>query len=209
MSPDGSVKPPPEERLLNLIRGKSATAPREPAGPPQSEGATVHLAVPTGRTAFARRVAWPGLAMGVLGMIVCVELICLIVQAVRPLPAVEVPPSPSGSSDEAVTASQPLNMPSLVGSAPQSLFAFPAGSAPASAQVAQPPSEAAKQLVSRLTLTGIVSGNPPQAIIEDTQTRKTYFVTAGQGVVEGAVLDHILENRVILKFQGEQIELTL
>ena len=56
---------------------------------------------------------------------------------------------------------------------------------------------------------GIVAGEPAQAIIEDTQTNKTYFVTAGQAVVEGAVLDKVLDNRVILDLDGEKIELSL
>jgi type II secretory pathway component PulC len=64
-------------------------------------------------------------------------------------------------------------------------------------------------LVTRLTLSGIVAGDPAQAIIEDTETKKTYFVTAGQPVAEGAVLDQVESNRVILDLNGEKITLSL
>jgi len=60
-----------------------------------------------------------------------------------------------------------------------------------------------------LTLMGIVSGNPAQAIIEDAETKKTYFVTPGQMVVDGAVLERVLDNRVVLDLNGEKIDLTL
>ena len=56
---------------------------------------------------------------------------------------------------------------------------------------------------------GIMAGNPGQAIIEDTQTKKSYFVSPGQPVVDGAMLDQVLDNRVILDFEGEKIELSL
>ena len=56
---------------------------------------------------------------------------------------------------------------------------------------------------------GIVSGDPGEAVIEDAETKKTYFVTTGQAVVEGATLERVLDNRVILDLGGEKIELTL
>lgn len=56
---------------------------------------------------------------------------------------------------------------------------------------------------------GIVSGNPGQAIIEDSQTKKTHFVTVGQVVVEGAVVEQVLDHHVILDLDGEKIDLTL
>ena len=98
------------------------------------------------------------------------------------------------------------DMPSLTASAARALFAPSAFTADASHA---PPSVSAKLLASRLTLMGIVSGNPAQAIIEDSQTQKTYFVTTGQAVVEGAVLEQVLDNRVVLDLGGEKIELTL
>jgi hypothetical protein len=64
-------------------------------------------------------------------------------------------------------------------------------------------------LAARLTLTGIVSGDPPQAIIEDSETHKTFFVTPGQTIVAGAMLERLEENRAVLSYGGERIELGL
>ena len=94
-------------------------------------------------------------------------------------------------------------------SASRPLFAAPAGRAGTPGPSRSAPSGSAQLLASRLTLTGVISGDPPQAIIEDSQTQKTYFVTVGQALAEGAVLDQVLDNRVILDFQGEKIELNL
>ena len=56
---------------------------------------------------------------------------------------------------------------------------------------------------------GIVAGDSPQAIIEDSETKKTFFVTAGQMVVDGAVVEQVLDHRVVLTVAGEKIELSL
>ena len=46
-------------------------------------------------------------------------------------------------------------------------------------------------------------------IIEDSETKKTFFVTAGQMVIEDAVVEQVLDSRVILTVAGEKIELSL
>ena len=87
------------------------------------------------------------------------------------------------------------------------VFVSPVTSTGASTEI-KPPSMDAKQFAAKLTLTGIITGDPPQAILEDTETKKTYFVSPGQ-VVDGAVVESVLENRVILNLQGEKVELGL
>ena len=69
--------------------------------------------------------------------------------------------------------------------------------------------ETAKKLRTRLSLNGIVEGNPPQAIIEDAETRKTFFVTEGQDLLEGAVVEKVTGNQAIIKLGDETITLTL
>ena len=56
---------------------------------------------------------------------------------------------------------------------------------------------------------GIVAGNPSQAILEDSKTGKTYFVSVGQSAVDGAVLEEVRDNRVVLSVGGERFELGL
>jgi hypothetical protein len=143
-----------------------------------------------------------------LGLVLGVEVVMLVVQMARPMPTIQIPSEGlEPDSADAPPASGIEPMPSLVQAAPRALFAPPvvsAGSSPT-----QPQGQSAKLLEGRLTLTGIITGDPPQAIIEDAETKKTYFVNPGQAVAEGAVLEQVLENRVILNLQGDKIELGL
>lgn len=149
---------------------------------------------------------------GGAGLLV-VELMALAVTLARPQPDVRFaapPPEPAALIGE--PPAQPAPVPALADRVPPSLFAPPAGRAGVSAATDEPGgalSAAAITLASRLTLMGIVSGAPPQAIIEDAQTNKTYFVTEGQRIVGGAVLREVLDNRVLLELNGERIELML
>ncbi len=82
-----------------------------------------------------------------------------------------------------------------------------AGSAPA--QAAPVLSEQAQTWATRLTMLGAMTGKIAQAVIEDTQTHKTYLVTVGQRVLEGLVVEEIRDNQVVLSWQGEHVELSL
>ncbi len=149
--------------------------------------------------------------MGALGVLAFVEVIALLIQAARPLPMVEVPLIQPTSEPLAAAADPLQEMPSVAESLTRPLFASPIDHAPNPAN--QNPkaglSDTAKLLAGRLTLMGIVTGDPSQAIIQDSQGGKTYFVTVGQPLAEGAVLEHVLDNRVVLSVGGETIELSL
>ena len=203
------MKPLPEEKLLKLIRGKG----RPPAGAveapaPQSPSVSVP-SLPWPSTRARLRYGTRVLIVG-LGCLLAVEFILLIVQALQPPPRMALPPLPEPPDATAAQTDTLPPIPSLAEAVSLPLFAPPAdipGTAPSSLRAG--PSGSATLLASRLTLLGIVAGNPGQAIIEDSQTKKTYFVSPGQVVVEGAVVDQVLDNRVILDLQGENIELTL
>ena len=203
------MNPLPEERLLKLIRGRSARPASEPAAATQAGGPAASAATPVPLPARLIALRWSALAVWVLGAILALEVGCLIVQALRPLPPVPVVSTPA--QEPALQPPAVPEIPLLAASISRPLFtASPApGGAGGPAAPSQPVSSSAKELAARLTLMGIVSGNPPQAIIEDAQTKKTYFVTAGQSVVEGAVLEQVLDNRVVLSLMGEKIELSL
>jgi len=213
MSPDGSSKPPPEEKLLKLIRGKALRGGTESAegSSPSSQTASISLAGLPG--AGTRRWRWPLLAAVGLGLVLGLEISVLVAQMTSPPPMPQIPSPPPASIRPTVldSADQPSEeLPSLAASVSRPLFALVKDEAQSAQQVEQTgPSHAATELAARLTLMGIVSGEQAQAIIEDTRTKKTYFVQVGQAVVEGAVLEQVLDNRVILSFKGEQIELTL
>jgi hypothetical protein len=145
-----------------------------------------------------------------------------MVQVTRPAPTIQIPPLPTGEPGPAAVPPSPddiaalglAEIPSLASSASRPLFlsaqAPAAGGQGAPApDTRQAPSAAAKQLSTRLTLVGVVDGESPQVILEDSQGQKTFFVTIGQVTVEGAVLEQVQGNRVILDLQGEKIELSM
>ncbi len=208
MSHSGSMKPPPEERLLRLIRNKE---PQPLTAPSRTDtGAGRQDATLVGGRALARGITWVRCAVGGLSLVLAVEIVSLIIQLTRPLPAVNVPAVAAASqAGPALAPASSQEIPSLAASVSRPLFTPPAATPvfPAGPRPSQ--SAAGKTLATRLTLMGIVSGNPAQAIIEDAETKKTYFVTPGQMVVDGAVLERVLDNHVILDLDGEKIDLTL
>ncbi len=212
MSPDGSTKPPPEEKLLRLIRGKSV---RPEGGADRSAASAkrfTRIGVGSALTVRTQGLPWSKVVMIGFGVVVAVEAIGLAVQLMRPPPEVRIPAMGSLPPVEPSSLKRPLDaLPSLASSASRPLFAVPVevSTAPSASHPRTSPSSAAKMLASRLSLMGIVAGEPAQAIIEDAQTRKSYFVATGQAVVEGAILEQVLDNRVILDLDGEKIELTL
>jgi type II secretory pathway component PulC len=58
------------------------------------------------------------------------------------------------------------------------------------------------------SLVGIISGERPQAIIQDNKTQKTYYLNKGQTIAEYMVED-ILPDKVILNTGGQRYELFL
>lgn len=206
MSPDGPTSPPPEERLLNLIRKQTRPQPITPAANPSPSPTAGGAAL-----VLVRRmtVPWSTIAGWSLGVILVAEVLYVLILAIQPIPHIVITSTVSAPVSEAMAATLD-DVPSLAASATPTLFqAEGMGSAVPTVRPTGPVSGTTKLLASRLNLMGIVSGNPPQAIIEDTQTKKTYFVTAGQPVVEGAVLEQVLDNRVVLDINGEKIELAL
>ena len=57
-----------------------------------------------------------------------------------------------------------------------------------------------------ITLVGIISSNPPQAVIEDKKTQKTYYLSRGQSIGDLKV-DDIQEGKVVLDYSGTKYEL--
>lgn len=60
----------------------------------------------------------------------------------------------------------------------------------------------------KFNLVGIIAGEKPQAIIEDSQTQKTYYLYTGQSFNDVTV-EEISNGRVVLDCQGEKIILVL
>ncbi|MBI3083601.1 MAG: hypothetical protein HYY90_04480 [Candidatus Omnitrophica bacterium] len=202
------MKSPPEEKLLRLIRGQQ----ERPQASPQASGgphaATVAMSDLSPRT---QGIRWVKPVVGGLVLVLAVEVAWLILEAAHPLPSVDMPviAKPSAESPAPPAGPSPEEIPSLATSASRSLFTASADVSASSPTPRPRQGAASKLLASRLSLMGIVPGDPAQAIIEDSETKKTYFVTTGQAVVEGAVLEQVLDHHVILDLEGEKIDLTL
>lgn len=59
-----------------------------------------------------------------------------------------------------------------------------------------------------INLIGIVSGDSPQAVIEDKKTQKTYYVSKGQSI-GNFVVEDIQKGKIILSSDGQKFELYL
>lgn len=209
MSPDGSTNPLPEEKLLNLIRTQQVQRPVVAATVP-SGGSRGIAGSTAARQRPERGIRWVKPVVGCLSLVLLVEVVVLILQFTRPLPTLSPLVLDAPSIREPTAEALPSEaLPVLAESVSRPLFAPVAVGVPSSQGSRTSPSASGKSLAARLTLTGIVAGDPAQAIIEDTETKKTYFVTVGQMVVDGAVLKQVLDNRVVLDLDGEKIELSL
>lgn len=60
----------------------------------------------------------------------------------------------------------------------------------------------------KLGLVGVITGDSPQAIIEDKKSQKTYYLNKGQSF-DGYIVEEISEGKVILNSGGNKISLFL
>lgn len=215
MSPAGPT-PPPEEKLLRLIRGQGASAGAPAGANPAGGLAAAPRARRPGR-AWSVPSAWVMVFNALLGIVLVAEAAgwWWLMRQDEPTPPAVVPSAvPSGAPAAQATAAAEPPLPLLASVAARAMFrleAPPAAAIPMPSASTSAPASAAqlKTVASRLSLVGIIAGEPGEAIIEDAQTQKTYSVTVGQQVVEGVVLEAVRENRAVLSLDGEKIELSL
>ncbi len=185
-----------------------------PSAPPL----TVSSATPS-RTNLRLPLWWLTVVNVGLGCFAGVELVALlwlIMQPATKTPESDLKP-PAAREQHATTpsvsqqgrdATQPESVPAIAPVATRPLFQG-ASAGPATTDQSGSASAAAQAVASRLSVIGIVAGNPMQAIIEDSKTKKTYFAIMGQRIAEGLLVQEIRQNRVILTLNGETIELSL
>ena len=63
-------------------------------------------------------------------------------------------------------------------------------------------------LIKDINLVGIITGDNPQAVIEDKKSQKTYYVVKGQAIGE-LQIEEILEGKIIIGYRGQRFELYL
>lgn len=113
-----------------------------------------------------------------------------------PEEAIEIVPRESAPKQELVSDTSPE------GTGTRDIFQAP-WEKPA---VAAPAGSAAVELAKNLKVVGILLDAEPKAIIEDVAMKQTFFVSPGEHV-GGALLEEVKEDRVILIFNEERVEL--
>ena len=197
--PSASPKGPPgglsPERLRDGLRDSVEALKRWVRGPQSHrEGGDPFLA----QLQLAGRVFWAVLAA--LGLYLIVDVV--ILQPAPPRLAL-APQPPSGASsgtpvEDAAGRSQAYRQ-ALISRNPFRLETGRAAEAPSS-QTAQ---ARLLELTSSLTVVGINRGAIPEALIEDTQTKRTHFVKVGDQI-NGITISGIAQEGVKVTYEGEE-----
>lgn len=66
-----------------------------------------------------------------------------------------------------------------------------------------------EKIIKNLSLVGIVSGKHPRVAVEHKKSRKSFYLKEGEEFLEGIKVEKIKNGVVILKFDGEEFELSL
>ncbi len=178
----------PEERLLKLIR-REKKPPLSPPGKPLAKAA---------RSLDPRKAVIAALIISCAYFISSFFFPLISPGRKMPLPA------PKQLSPRAAQPQQRL-MPleAYVGSVEnRQLFGNPLPEAD------QPRNAENPDLIKDINLVGIVSGENPQAIIEDKRLEKTYYVSKGQSIA-GFQVEDIQDGKVVLQYNGQRFELYL
>lgn len=62
------------------------------------------------------------------------------------------------------------------------------------------------EILKNISLLGVISAAEPQAVIEDKNAQKTYYVTKGQFIGDYQI-ENIQEGKIILNYNGQKYEL--
>lgn len=153
---------------------------------------------------MAQRLLW--VVLLALGAYVAFDLI-----VVRPKPKLERvvatgAPEPAGGSSDTSTSATANSLKPLADYLAAVQQANPFGGAPAI--VAAPVEQSAKHRLGELTqglvVVGIDRGANPEAIVEDTTQKRTYFVKVGDEL-NGMVVREISARGVVVTYEGEEL----
>jgi hypothetical protein len=224
MSQSGFRNPSPEEKLLRIIRSKG-----DPSGPSATvaseSGAAMQkkdsMPFPTKNyiASDAKFFSFiPARLLEALNIFLivmaCIGIFSILFLIYKPLPQANTETASVRPAifSEAVSQAKSEDkeedpMPQLSASASGGLFGPYSRNNDSLARSGM--SQESRDISSRLNLLGVVAGEKSQAIIEDSKTSKTYFLSVGQALPDGWVVEEISKDRVRLDFNGEKIELSL
>lgn len=203
----------PEEKLLRLIRGEKK--PKDKTLSPSDSLSEKEKAVPpsTPRALQPKDghdyIRFINIALIAILVIITVVLLsdAINFNVRRPVHVTETTPRTAESSAPQPQL-QPRNQPST--------DTFSNSDALVSRDLFRPPAvtpatgipQASYEKLKDLSLKGIIAGDKPQAIIEDEKNKKSFFLYKGESINDITVED-IQSDRVILRVNGEVLELTL
>lgn len=218
---------PPEKRLLNLIEGNNESAVHAHAQKIRHQGLSlVSPGAWIGRFFFLRDnfKKWFGLGSNQLNIralnIILLILICVLViyfGANMLSSIVNITGMANLRLSEKVGKGAQLTgqMPGIGKSAEyylgkisqRDIFKMVPEHAAAGESKSGEVSSKAVEAAIRFKLVGISWSKNPDAMIEDTQALRTFFVKIGQMMGSSAKVQAILKDRVILLYNGEEVEL--
>lgn len=206
----------PEEKLLNLIKGDK----KKPAAVPQTKTNAVPQATPIGLR-LKHFVFLPALHAFVRFRLERFALLCLLASAVYYLFIFVFPfskPEPDISNElKSLSLSAPVSkkieLPEKIGAEAKSYDVYAQsltrrGIFGSSGNRQDSLDAAPVSTIKDINLVGIISGDNPQAIVEDKKMSKTCYLSEGQYIGDVKIED-IQEGKVILNENGQLYELYL
>ena len=212
---------PAEEKLLRLIKGGKKTAPvsRAPqdtptekviGGPAAKEKSTIRPLTNSLRSAADSYFTYPyfqKLMIALMGL----SFIYLVVSFVYPwlgLGNIRWPQAPAEdlAAKERVPL-EPAKPYEFYLQALQKRQIFSVSSLASQASSILSPT-ADSDLIKNINLIGVISGDNPQAVIEDKKANKVYYLNKGQSIGQLQIED-IQTGKIILNYKGQKYELYL
>ncbi|MBU1726437.1 MAG: hypothetical protein KJ880_02265 [Candidatus Omnitrophica bacterium] len=205
----------PEEKLLRLIKGQNkkplpVKPDVEPAlspsqAKPSAHAQTIHL--PKLPKSFTLKL---NLKQTII-LIFSASCLYLLISFIYPLIALRTIKLPQIISKETSEGERPdiktdsdTNLQAYINEIKNKKMFSTAPAVSKSSSVAGPNVD----LIKDISLVGIISGDNPQAIIEDKKSQKSFYLNKGQFFGDFQ-LEDISEGKVILNYKGERYELHL
>ena len=206
----------PEERLLKLIKGagKQKTSRLKAENSPDLKPLTQEIITKTSAPNLTQSIISSENIHKVTLALFGAAIIYLLVSLAYPffgLKKIRIPAvsSEKAESREIISKSEPASLDFyLQGTNKRKIFSNPTAAASAAQDTAIPTPAQAGELIKDIALVGIISGDNPQAVIEDKKTEKTYYVAKGQFIGEIQITD-IQESKIIADYKGKKFEFYL
>lgn len=199
----------PEEKLLRLIKGQkrpAADAAKKAPRPAAEPKPSIKNSLSFFSLGFLSFESLRKIIFAVF-LASCIYLVISLVYPLVGLKQVKLPSVPSVTPEAEETEAGGLEV------KPLDFYLEPVRGRQIFSNISAPEAQGQavavdKDLVKDLNLIGIISGENPQAIIEDKKAQKTYYLNKGQSIGEFQ-LEDIQEGKIILNYRGQKFELYL